>query len=183
MICWKSINITKEFGLKRIYLISSLIGLMAFVILYVPFSILHKNVLLNESGIVLFIFGIILLPLMHLLMHILPLFILNKKIKVTYKNKSKKRTLPLLTYYTKAYVSKKVSLLVALAPTIFITIPGMIATYLLADFYVYLLLLTTVHIGISFTDFLYVLYIAKAPKQSFIENDNNGFDILIKAPR
>src|SRR5699024_8819702 len=84
---------------------------------------------------------------------------------------------------TKSQLTKKVSLMVALAPTILITIPGIAASYMVADFYVYILLFTSVHIGISFIDFLYVVNIAKAPKKSFIENDRNGFDILIKASK
>src|SRR5699024_12097165 len=103
----------------------------------------------------------------------LPIFI--------YKTKNKK--LPIFTYYTKSQLTKKVSLMVALAPTILITIPGIAASYMVAEFYVYILLFTSVHIGISFIDFLYVVHIAKAPKKSFIENDRNGFDILIKASK
>lgn len=181
MNCWKSVNITKEFGLSRLYLVSFLTGLLAFIFLYVPFSILQGDIHVNESGIVPFILGLVLLPTIHSFMHILPLIMMNKSVKFIYKTKNKK--LPVFTYYTKSQLTKKVSLMVALAPTILITIPGIAASYMVADFYVYILLFTSVHIGISFIDFLYVVHIAKAPKKSFIENDRNGFDILIKASK
>lgn len=181
MNCWKSINLTKEFGLNRLYIISLLTGLLAFIFLYVPFSILHGDIHVNESGIVPLIIGLIMLPTIHSFMHILPLIMMNKRVKLIYKTKNK--ALPLFTYHTKAHVTKKASLVVALAPTALITVPGMVASYFFSGFYVYILLFISVHIGISFVDFLYVVYISKAPKRSFIENDNNGFDILIKASK
>src|SRR5699024_4312869 len=133
MNCWKSVNITKEFGLSRLYLVSFLTGLLAFIFLYVSFSILQGDIHVHESGIV-------------------PLIMMNKSVKFIYKTKNKK--LPVFTYYTKSQLTKKVSLMVALAPTILITIPGIAASYMVADFYVYILLFTSVHIGISFIDFL-----------------------------
>ncbi len=181
MNCWKSVNITKEFGQNRLSIISFMLGLISFIFLYVPLSIVHSNVHVNESGILPLIAGLIMLPVLHTLMHILPLIIMNKRVKLIYKKRNS--FLPLFTYYTKAQVTKKVALAVMLAPTLFITVPGMVASYLFADFYVYLLLLTSVHIGMSFTDILYARYISKAPKASFIENDNYGVDILIKAAK
>ncbi|WP_188455219.1 DUF3267 domain-containing protein [Virgibacillus oceani] len=179
MNCWKSININKEFGMNRIYISSFLSGLMTFVFLYVPFSIIHGSTNVNEFGIFPFTAALILLPVIHTFMHILPLIMLKKRSKFNYRLKNKIK--PSFTYYPNAYLSKPVSLLVALAPTLFITVPGLIASYLFQDFYVYILLFTSIHIGFSFMDFLYVIHIVKAPKKAFIENGKGGFDILVKA--
>ncbi|WP_099157336.1 DUF3267 domain-containing protein [Virgibacillus ndiopensis] len=179
MNCWKSININKEFGLNRIYFISFLIGLTTFIFLYVPFSIIHDSTNVNESGIIPFTAAIIMLPVLHSFMHILPLIMMKKRTKLNYKLKS--RIKPSFTYFPMAYLTKPVSLFVALAPTLFITLPGLIASYLFHDFYVYILLFTSIHIGFSFMDFLYAIHIIKAPKRAFIENGNGGFDILVKA--
>ncbi|MBT2218216.1 DUF3267 domain-containing protein [Virgibacillus dakarensis] len=179
MNCWKSINFKKEFGLTRIYTISFLISLLTFIFLYVPLSIIHGTTSVNESGIILFGIAFILLPAIHSFMHILPLIMTNKRAKTS--DKAKKVMLPNLMYYPKSYLSKQLSLMVALAPTLFITIPGIVASYLFVDYYVYILLFTAFHIGISFSDFLYVIHITKAPKKALIENENDGFTILVKA--
>lgn len=178
MNCWKSINFKKEFGLNRIYFISFMIGLMAFIFLYVPFSIIHSTASVNELGIIPFGIAFILLPAIHSFMHILPLIMTNKRAKMP--NKAKKFILPTLTYYPKSYLSKQLSMMVAMAPTLFITLPGIVASYIFVDYYVYILIFTSFHIGISFTDFLYVIHITKAPKKSFIENENESFAILVK---
>lgn len=178
MNCWKSINFTKEFGHHRLKLVSFLIGMLAFIFLYVPISITHNPNAVNEAVLLPSIIALILLPTVHSLMHILPLIIMNKRVKIYYNTKSK--FLPVFNYYTQNHLTKKASLLVALAPSILITVPGLIGSYLFSEVYVYILLFTCTHIGISFIDFLYVIHILKAPKHAFIENGNNGIDILLK---
>ncbi|WP_164669576.1 DUF3267 domain-containing protein [Virgibacillus doumboii] len=179
MNCWKTVNLNKEFGINRLYLLSFLIGLLTFIFLYVPFSVMHNSVNINEFGIFPLMIALFFLPIIHAFMHILPLNMMNNRAKLLYSRKNV--LFPYVNYYTKKPVPKKVSLLAAFAPTMFITIPGIMATYIFAEYYVYFLLFTSVHIAITFTDFLYIINISKAPKQSLIENNNNEFAILIKS--
>lgn len=178
MNCWKSINLVKEFGYNRLLLVSFLIGLLAFIVLFVPVSIAHSGEHVKQSGILPFVVSLVLLPTIHSLTHILPLIIMNKRIKVVYKTKT--WLLPVFNYYTKYHLTKKASLFVTLAPTFLITIPAITASWVFAGYYVYILLFTAVHIGISFLDILYASYIIKAPRSAYIENSNDGFDILLK---
>lgn len=179
MNCWKSINFTKEFGVNRLYLLSFLIGLLSFIFLFVPFSSIHGTTHVNEFGILPFLGLIILLPTIHSFMHILPLIMMKKRINIYFN--LKKNIIPTCKYHSKTFLSKPISLMVAFAPTLFITIPGIYASLVFADYYVYILLFTAIHIGASFTDFLYILHISKAPKRAFIESENDGFAILVKA--
>lgn len=178
MNCWKTINFEKEFGQNRIHLISFLISILTFIILFVPYSIIHGTTSVNKNGFIPFAIVFAMLPSIHSFMHILPLIITNKRKKINEKSKSILR--PKLTYYPKSYLSKELSLIVALAPTLFITIPGIVASFLFAEYYVLILVLTSLNVGVSFTDFLYVFHITKAPKKSLIENENDGFAILVK---
>lgn len=178
MICWKSINLSKEFGLNRLYLISFLIGLVAFILLYVPFSIMNRSVEMDEAGFIPFIITILLLPAIRSCAHLLPLVMLKKQVKPF--NRAKNKIIRDLSYSTKRHLSKDISLLVAIAPTILITIPAIIAAYIFPSFSVYILMFASFHIGLSTIDFLYIAHIMKAPKQSVIENRHDGFDILVK---
>lgn len=179
MNCWKSINFSKEFGVNRLYFLSFLIGLLSFVFLFVPFSSIHATTDVNEFGIVPFLGFLVLLPTIHSFIHILPLIIMNKRTKLYFN--LKKSIIPTFKYHPKTFLTKSTSLMMACAPTLFITLPGIYASLLFADYYVYILLLTAIHIGASFTDYLYIHHIAKAPKHSFIENENEGFAILTRA--
>lgn len=176
MNCWKSINIAKEFGPNRLVLISIIIGILSFILLFVPISLLHGTNIVNESGILPFIIALLLLPILHAFMIMLPLITMKKQIKIYFKFKVK--CFP--SFHTEAHLSKLESLIVSLAPTFFITLPGLVASLLFADFYVYILLFTCIHIGITFTDFLHVLHIIKAPRRAYIQNDHDGLDILLK---
>ncbi|GAA0447893.1 MAG: DUF3267 domain-containing protein [Bacillota bacterium] len=181
MNCWKSINLAKEFGKSRLYLVSFLTALLSFIFLYVPITLAQGTNEVNEQGIIPFLLLLVLLPTVHSCMHILPLILMNKRIKVIFKMKY--NVFPVFYYYTKYHLTKKAYLLVALAPTILITIPGLVASYYFIDYSVYIIILTSANIGIAFIDLLYVAYLWKAPKRSLIENreDGNGFDILIRA--
>jgi len=177
MNCYKSINITKEIGQNRLLIISMLIGILSFIILYVPYS-LHHTSHMNQTGLLPFLAILVFLPSIHSCMNILPLIIMQKRIKVHYKRKNK--FFPAFNYYTASHLSKKAALACAIAPTLFITIPGLIASLLFPAFFVYILLLTCIHIGVTYIDFLRIKYIIKAPKRAFIQNVDDGFDILLK---
>jgi hypothetical protein len=178
MNCWKSINLIKEFGHYRLLFISFLVGLFAFILLYVPISISHHASHVNESGFVIFIIALLLLPAFHSLTHIFSLIIMNKQVKIVCNVRN--RFLPVFNYYTKYLLTKRASLFVALAPTLFITIPGIAISCFYAEYYVYTLLFTAVHIGLSFMDILYIAYIMRAHKKAYIEYGTKGFDILLK---
>lgn len=179
MNCWKSINFTKEFGVNRLYFLSFLIGLMSFVFLFVPFSSIQGTTHVNEFGIIPFLGLVILLPTIHSFMHILPLIMMNKRTKIYFN--LKKSMIPTCKYHPKTFLSKTTSLMMAIAPTLFITLPGIVASLVFTDYYVYILLLTAIHIGASFTDYLYIVHVIKAPKRAFIEKENEGFAILVRA--
>lgn len=178
MICWKSINIDRHYGTKWVNLISTFITIITFIILNVPFSIMHQGNNITDKGIVYLLLAIILLPSLHSFMHILPLIIQNRRINLIV---NRKKALPIYTFYTDAHISKNAFLLSTITPTLTITIPGLILAFLFPGLYVYFLIVTSINIGMSFLDFVTIRHLLKAPKHAVIEKDNEGFDILLKA--
>lgn len=179
MYCWKNINIHKEYGLSRLYFISAMITLIVFSIMFVPLSAIHPSDSAPESGIVYLAIAIVLLPGIHSFMHLLPLIIMHKQTKLAFGTTHK--FFPIIHYVTKKYMSKRNFLTVAIAPTICITVPGIIASYVISDYYVYILLFTSLHIGVTLQDFIYIIRLTKAPKESYIENEHAGLNILIRS--
>lgn len=181
MNCWKSVNINKEFGHNRVYLLSFLTGLLSFLILYLPFSMVHGTHEMNDHGFLPLLIILFFLPSMHRLMHMLPLMLSYKRLRVKFK--FKKRYVPTFTYQCKSKLSKKTSIMMALAPTFLITMPALIMGYVFPNYFAYLVLFASVNIGLSFSDFLYLNYFAKAPKKCLIENAKEGYDILVHQPK
>ncbi|AXI08708.1 hypothetical protein CUC15_07175 [Oceanobacillus zhaokaii] len=179
MNCWKSVSSTKEFGQNRLFLTSSLVAILTFILLYVPFSIIHEVNYVDEAGTIPFIIVLCILPFLHTSMHILPLIMMKKRVKIIF-NQTKSTGLP-INYYVKTHLTKKAAIIVAIAPTLLLTLPGLITSYYFREYFVYILLLTCIHIGISFIDFWYIKQIIHAPKTAYIEKGQDGVDILLKA--
>ncbi|MBM7571448.1 DUF3267 domain-containing protein [Aquibacillus albus] len=178
MNCWKTINVNREFGINRIYVVSFLIGLLSFIFLYLPFSIIHQSHELKDHGVFPLLLGLVLLPLVHNLMHILPLILINRRMKIKWHIKYK--IFLIISSLPKSKMSKQTTLFSLLAPTLFLTVPGLITSYLFTDYYAYFLIFTAFNIGLSFTDFLCASKLIKAPKKCIVENFNDGFDILVR---
>jgi hypothetical protein len=178
MNCWKTVNINKEFGLNRVYFMSFLTGLLSFMLLYLPLSMFHGTHDMKDHGFLPLLVILFFLPAMHRLMHILPLILFYKRLRVKFR--FRKRFIPTFTYQCKSKLSKQTSIMMALAPTLFITVPAIVMSCVFPNYYAYLILFAAVNIGLSFSDFLYLNYFAKAPRKCIIENAKEGYDILIQ---
>ncbi|MBM7554127.1 DUF3267 domain-containing protein [Thalassobacillus pellis] len=178
MNCWKTVNITKDFGNNRVYLISFLTGLMAFLILYLAFSMMHLTHDVKDHGFIPLLIILFFLPSIHRMMHLLPLILLYKRLKVKWK--MNKWLLPTFAYRCQSKLSKQTSIFMAFAPTLFLTLPGIAMSYIFPNYFAYFVIFTAVNIGLSFTDFLYLNQFLRAPRKCIIENAKDGYDILIK---
>ncbi|GAE93678.1 hypothetical protein JCM21714_2781 [Gracilibacillus boraciitolerans JCM 21714] len=177
MNCWDSININKQLGHYRSIILSFLFGLLSFILLYLPFSLIHKEIMVKDHGLIPLTIGLAILPLMHKIIRIIPLKCLNKNIKLKWK--WEKKIFPNFNLCEHSHTTKPVLLIALLLPTIVITIPCVIGSFFLAAYYPYFLLGGAINLSLSFIDFLYIRQLWKAPKKCVISNDEKGYDILI----
>lgn len=175
--CWKTVNIHREVGINRIYIFSFLVGFLSFIFLYLPFSIIHQTSNVNDHGIFPLVIGLLILPFIHKLTHIIPLVLTNRTFKI--KCRINKRKFPLISILSTVKMSKQATIITLFTPTVFITIPCLIASYLFPSSFAYFLIIASMNIGLSFTDFIYMSRFIRAPKKCIVENDGTGYDILI----
>ncbi|WP_102027956.1 DUF3267 domain-containing protein [Salirhabdus sp. Marseille-P4669] len=176
--CWKTVNIAMELGLGRVYLLSSLLGILSFIFLFIPYSLIHQNIQIVEHGFLTVMIILITLPTFHNLSHVIPLILLNKKIKGKFRFEL--GFWPIFSFRPMMMLPKGICIMSWLSPTLFLTVPGLIGAVMLPSLYPYFLLFTAINIGISYKDFVYVHHFIKAPHKSIIENRKDGFDILVK---
>ncbi|GAA0490716.1 DUF3267 domain-containing protein [Salinibacillus aidingensis] len=176
--CWKTVNVSREFGLGRLYLMSSFLAFFSFIILFLPYSIYHQDVLIKDHGFIPLLIILFTLPTVHQMAHVIPLILCYKRTKINWSVLL--RFVPALMVKPKSSLSKKVSIFMWLGPTLFLTIPALIAGFVLADYYPYILLFTAFNIGLSLKDYYYCKQFLKAPKKCKIENAKDGYDILIQ---
>ncbi|WP_079709104.1 DUF3267 domain-containing protein [Paraliobacillus ryukyuensis] len=177
MNCWKTVNVHREVGMNRIFIFSFLIGFLSFIFLYLPFSVIHQTSSMKDYGIFPLIIGLVLLPYLHKLTHVIPLFLTNRAFKIKFRiNKWK---FPIINFLSTTKMSKQLLIIHLLAPTLFITVPSLIVSYYFPNYFVYFLIIASLNLGISYTDFIYIGRLMKAPRKCVIENDGVGYDILI----
>lgn len=175
--CLKSIQFKKEFGISYLRSLAIILSLTSFITFYLILSVFHGSHTVEDTGIFIFLIAMPLLPLLHMIFHLLPLMILRKGTKfILFKDKHQ---IPILTYNIQSYLTKRVSLIKALSPTLLITLPTIIASFYFSNYYVFIALLASLHLGISLRDFIFIHYIIKAPKKALIEVSSDGFSVLL----
>ncbi|WP_418936210.1 DUF3267 domain-containing protein [Natronobacillus azotifigens] len=85
----------------------------------------------------------------------------------------------MLGIFSRIKMSKNALLFTLLAPTLFITVPLIIASYFHTGYFTYYIILIVINIGLSYSDFVCIHKIHQAPKKCIIENDGASYDILV----
>lgn len=176
MHCWKTINVKKQYGFDRIFMLSSLIGIAVFSLFYVLLEILHDNRLSDERFLV-FLSSFMLLYPIHKSFHLIPLLRYRSRIKLSIKTQF--GFLPLLSIRIKEPVPKIHFLTALLAPFIIINTLLMTGAFMLPAFGHYFTMLLAYHCGLCLIDLLYIKNLARSPKKAYIEETETGYEILL----
>lgn len=158
-------------------MISLMTMLLTFIILYVPISYFFVTTTLYDNHFFLFVSGIILIYPIHKLLHYLPIAHLGSKIKK--KLEWKYRIYPIIQIRVQEPISKSLFLFALLLPFIAITVMLVCACFLLPHYIHYITILLAYQTGISVSDLVYAYNIIRAPKEALIEENDEGFEILV----
>ncbi|WP_017754271.1 DUF3267 domain-containing protein [Calidifontibacillus oryziterrae] len=178
MNCWKTINLSRDLGDRRIAIFSFLVALASFIIMYLSLSIINDSIPLNDDRIFLFIISLFIVTPLHNVSYAIPAWLTFKKAKIQII-----RNPYVVLYFTIKYIDsipKSLKILSILAPTFFITIPLIICALIYPSYMHYFTMTTAVNIGLSVVDFIYLTVLIRAPKKCYIDHYNQSFDILIK---
>ncbi|MBD8067723.1 DUF3267 domain-containing protein [Bacillus sp. PS06] len=177
MTCWKTINLSREYGFHRIVIVSLLATLMTFILLYLPLNLLYSNTSLNEDGLLLFILSLFIIFPIHKLLHSVPLLLFRKKVKFSIERSV--FSLPLLSVRPNCSLSKPLMITVLLTPFVCVTGLMLYSCALFPEYIHYFSIITAVHLGVCVTDFILLKQFIKAPRSCIVEEIENGYDILI----
>ena len=174
--CWKTINVKKQYGLERLFLLSSLLVIIVFSFAYVLLGIIndtHKS----DDYFLLFMLGFLSIYPLHKLLHFIPLYKFRNNLKIV--NKKQFGFLPTVSIRVVEPINKKRFIYSLLAPFIFINLVLIIGALLIPVFSHYFTMLLAYHCGICLIDLIYVKHLSKSPKSAYIEETEAGFEILI----
>ncbi|OLO36437.1 hypothetical protein BTR23_15330 [Alkalihalophilus pseudofirmus] len=176
MFCWKSVNITREFGNTRLKIVSITSAILFFLIYYLFLSSFIDVTNVNQYGVLSFIIGLFLVPLIHKLLHCVPIWLCGKKAKLTIK---KRKFMPILFCFIPNTISKRLCITASLFPLIMITTITTIGSIVSPEHLPYFVIYSAINFGLSIYDIIYVNYLIRAPKSSFIEDHYDEFHILL----
>lgn len=177
MSCWKTINLTKDIGLYRIILISLLTMILSFILTYLPINLLYSKVHLKDGHFLMFVLLLISMPPFHKLLHMIPLVLcgcrFSARIKLFY-------LFP--TIQLKACQGMKKNEMIAslLTPFVTFSILFVLGSIYLPTYMHYFSIAMAFHIGLCVPDFLLLKHLLFAPKLCFIEEFEDGYEVLVQ---
>lgn len=176
MNCWKTINLSKDYGFQRLFFLSLLTSIIAFIVLYLSLHMLYHSKPLEDNGLVYVLIVAFLLVPGHKIVHIISLKLIGKKVRVKIKRKG---FFPIITIKHSLLLSKTLALLTVLAPISFFSTILICLSIMFPAYLHYFTILLAINIGICVSDLLYSYQFLKAPGKCVLEEHNHGYDILI----
>lgn len=174
MKCWRTYNFEKTYGYHKLFFISIMTTMLVFSL---AFSLMQSyySEPLHATGFAWFAAGLLAVYPFHKFIHLLP--VLTHRPKLSCERKYS--FLPILTITTRRPISKN-RFLFCLSLPFFIMTPVLLAGAMLMPHYLhYFTMAAAFHTGVCTFDFLYIKKIVSCPKGAIIEEDTDGFEVLI----
>lgn len=176
MHCWKTVNVKRQYGFDRIFLLSSIIVFAVFTIFHVVIGISGVQSF-SDQRLLLFIMLFLFIYPLHKLLHFLPLFKYRANIKINF-NKLFTFT-PGLFLFIKEPVPKSNFVFALLLPFFILNFIILMGAYLFPTYAHYFSILLSFHCGLCLIDIIYVKHLVRSPKKAVIEETVYGYEILV----
>lgn len=178
MNCLKSIRFVRDFGTVRLAMVS-LSAIPIFFVLFEAFGLnIHPNIQLNPFRLPIFLVSILSVYPLHKIFHCLPIWASGKKASLSIE--LNKNRFPVLFCHIKSPVSRNLAIICIGFPIVAISLLSLIAVFLNPDYLHYFSSVGSLNFGLSMSDCLYISYIMKAPSQTYVEDNRDGFHILVQ---
>lgn len=176
MHCWKSINVKKQYGSERLFLLSVLTGFGVFASFYVTLNILYSNPL-SDQHFIYFVLALLAIHPVHKLFHFLPLVGCLDNVRLIMKRQCV--FIPVLMLRIQDPVNKRRFICALLTPFLLINTAIILLCAAFPAYVHYFSLLLAYHSGLCLIDLLYVRNALRSPKHALIEETDTGYEILV----
>ncbi|MFE8696277.1 DUF3267 domain-containing protein [Cytobacillus sp. FJAT-53684] len=179
MNCWKTINYNKHYGSHRLFFMSSLTMLLTFIIIYGPVQHLAGTTSFHDNYFLLFIMSLWIMYPLHKLFHYLPIAHLGEKVSklVTIKY----GLFPIIQTKVCEPIAKWLFVIALFTPFVVINSILVWACFLFPHYVHYFTILLAFHVGICFSDLVRAKNVLSAPNHSYIEENEDGLEILLRS--
>lgn len=176
MHCIKTVNIEREYGNTRIFILASILFFVSFCLSYclTSYNYLQPH---RSEGLLYFLITTVFIYPLHKAFHILPLWIIQKN--MVFDVRIKFIFVPVLhTTYT-SLIKRNEYLFALLLPTFILNAALLFAAFTWKEYAHYFCLLFAYHCAICMIDLMLARNILKAPRNALIEETEKGYEILV----
>ncbi|WP_342526077.1 DUF3267 domain-containing protein [Chryseomicrobium sp. FSL W7-1435] len=176
MQCWKNINIKRQYGYDRLFLISSFIVFIVFSFTYIGMSFFVESNRSSDYFIVFLISFLAVYPT-HKILHYLPLSRLQGSVKL--KRYMHFHIVPMFMIRICEPIAKGRFIFALLLPFLVLSTVFLAGMYIFPVFAHYFIILFAYHCGMCVIDLIYVKELLHSPKKAWIEEIEDGYEILV----
>ncbi|KMY49015.1 DUF3267 domain-containing protein [Peribacillus loiseleuriae] len=177
MNSWKSINLDRQFGSQFILFLSMMTTLFSFIVIYLSMSAFFPNVSMYDGYGWVLLFSVLFLYPTHKLIHYCPCILEYPKIRPALYLKW--GVVPLISFKINDPIPKRLYRLTLLFPFLVLTSVFIGGAYAFPHYAHYFTILLSIHTGLCVSDFIALKCMVGSPEQSFVEETEQGYDILI----
>ncbi|HLU21101.1 DUF3267 domain-containing protein [Lederbergia graminis] len=177
MHCWKSFNGNKKNLFYRNFAISIFVSFFVFIAIFVPTQAMGYGHL-KDNNFLIFLCAFILLYPVHKLFHILPILSHRKEMKIDFEYYF--LALPVINITINKPIQIRQFLIALLFPCVIINLLLIAAIFLFPHYVHYSSILIAIHFGLCTVDFMYAKNLITSPSGALVEENENGYEILIK---
>lgn len=176
MHCWKTINVKKQYGFDRLFMISALFGIAVFMAFYIGLAIVYATPL-SDQYFPLFVLALLAAYPLHKILHFLPMIGCHKSLKFIIRKHMK--ICPTILLHVNEPVPKFRFLLSLATPFLVLNTVIVICSLAMPEFSHYFAMLLAYHCALCLTDIIYIRNLMRSPKHALIEETETGFEILV----
>ncbi|MCF6136175.1 DUF3267 domain-containing protein [Pseudalkalibacillus berkeleyi] len=175
MNCFKSINLTRDYGNLRLGLMSTLFSLTYFIVYFMLFRMFHPETIYSQTGLLPILILVIMVIPLHSLLHCIPIWFTGKKawIELAENRYSFFCRIPNV-------LPKKTALISVSFPLIVLTSLSLVGPLLYPEYLHVFAIISTVNMFYCFKDMIYIFHLWNAPKDSYLEDSATGFQIIVR---
>ncbi|HET7656656.1 MAG TPA: DUF3267 domain-containing protein [Bacillales bacterium] len=178
MNCLKSVRFIRDFGTVRLAMVS-ISAVPVFFVLFEAFCLnIHPNIQLSPFKLPIFLAVLLIVYPLHKICHCLPLWACGKMATLSLEVNANK--FPIMFCNLKGPVSRNTALACVGFPIAAVSALTIAAAFLLPQWLHYFSIIGSLNFGMSMSDCLYMTYLLKASAKTFVEDDREGFHILVQ---
>lgn len=176
MHCWKTINIEREYGTARLYILACIVFILVFCFSYIALSF---QFIARHEAHHLWVFTL-LIPFIypiHKALHYFALFKYRKSVDIHFKIRY--IFIPIVHMQLQQSISKKMYIFTLLTPFFLVNTALVVGGLYMPQYAHYFSFLLAFHSSVCLMDILYVKHLMSAPKNAIIEETPKGYEILV----